>query len=158
MMDSRLAAAISFILVTNAVSFAFVETILLFLLHRHHQLPEAPPPPLSPPPNPPNPPPESPPELPPKPPPVHPPPPNPPAEPIHQLPPPLLPREGVANNLHRKKNTTRTRGSQILMELVLSRLAVRRATTVLGWLERVTPRSSAIYFASCPAAVSTAAL
>src|ERR1700730_15264884 len=156
MMDSRFEAAISFILVTNSVSFAFVETIRFFFLPRHHQLPEAPPPPLSPPPNPPNPPPESPPELPPKPPPVHPPPPNPPAEPIHQLPPPLLPRREVANNLHKEKNTTRARGSQI--RLVLSRFAVRRDGTGLGWFERVTPRSSAIYFASCQAAVSTAAL
>src|SRR6195256_1898886 len=171
-MDWRFAEETSFKRFTSSFNFVSVESMLLSLLcstnsncATHHsaayQLPEAPPPPLLPPPNPPNPPP---PEPPPQPPPPNPPPPQPPPRPpplhppisgqIHQPPPPRPPPDDrLRNQIIRKMPMI----SQ--MEIPPREPSSRcRTWRIGGWLLRVTPRSSAIYFASRHAAASMAPL
>src|ERR1041384_4197740 len=116
-----------------------------------YQLPDAPPPPLDPPPHPPNPP----------------PPPQPPLPPpplmrkgrIHQhplMPPPRRPEvfETAAPTIRKRIKTINTMAQNPIGELrVRGVFATRR---IGGWPERVTLWSSATYFASCHAAISTA--
>src|ERR1051325_9399534 len=147
-----------------------------------YQLPDAPPPPLAPPPHPPNPPPPppppprdprptppTPPPPPPNPPPPHllPPPPQPLLPPpplmrkgrIHQpplMPPPRRPEvfETAAPTIRKRIKTINTMAQNPIGELrVRGVFATRR---IGGWPERVTLWSSATYFASCHAAISTA--
>src|SRR5580692_6262491 len=169
-MHSRFCAANSFMRLTRSVSFASVDNIchhslciLANCAHNlstqtrgkklRHQPPLAPPPPLLPPPKPPNPPPPPPPpELPPNPPP---PPSMPPIMgPIHQplpLPPrPDPPLETALMMLITTKMKMRM-GQIGKEEELLSRCRTGRGGAAAV---RVTPRSSAIYLASCQAAAS----
>src|SRR5580700_3060505 len=174
-MDSRFSPANSFIRLTRSVSFASVDSILLPLPCRNslnydrglrsssmavsmaHQLPPAPPPPLLPPPKPPKPPPP-PLELPPNPPPPPPPSMPPIMGPIHQPPvPPPRPEVFLAT-------PAKTRMTMKMMIRIGQMGKDRdsswrgRAARTGGVAVRVTPRSSAMYLASCQAAASTPAL
>src|SRR5258708_2225679 len=133
------------------------------MLRATHQLPEAPPPPLEPPPNPP------------KPPPPPPPPPNPP--PPQLLPPPRPPppsRKNGSNHqqplipLPPRRPVLDTAALKILTMMKMMNKIAQKGMGELrwrgvfttgragGWPESATPLSSAIYFASCHAAISAA--
>src|SRR5580704_7180891 len=173
-MDSRFSPANSFMRLTRSVSFASIDSILLpLLVQTHesqsritgitsairtaHQLPPAPPPPLLPPPKPPNPPPP-PLELPPNPPPPPPPSMPPIMGPIHQ-PPPLPPRPDVFLAARAKTRMTMKRTNRI-GQIGKDRDSSWRGRAVRagGVAVSVTPRSSAMYLASCQAAASMPAL
>src|SRR5580700_5373629 len=173
-MDSRFSPANSFIRLTRSVSFASVDSILLPLPCRNslnydrglrsssmavsmaHQLPPAPPPPLLPPPKPPKPPPP-PLELPPNPPPPPPPSMPPIMGPIHQ--PPLPPRPDELLESALKMLTTMKMKIRIGHMGKEGEGSSRRRTGRAGGVAvSVTPRSSAMYLASCQAAASMPAL
>src|SRR6266478_1961534 len=130
-----------------------------------HQLPEAPPPPLEPPPNPPNPPPPPPPPPNPPPPQSLPPPPRPPPPlirngRIHQQPlmPPPRPPEALEIREPKILKTMKTIISSTngLIGEPRPRVFATGRGRAGGWPESVTHLSSAIYFASCQAAISIA--
>src|SRR6267154_6114572 len=154
MIDSRFSLAAS---CSRSTKF-FNASCTSFIAFSDHQLPEAPPPPLLPPPKPPNPPPpEYPPEPPPKPPPRQPPPMPPSIGPIHQPPPPLRPPTALrpARAMEKITQMTKSISHQLTCE---ERSLVFPSRRTGGWPDRVTPRSSAIYFASIHAAASIAGL
>src|SRR5579863_1299257 len=150
-MDSRFSPAASCSRSTRFFNASFTSVILSRHSQKSHQPPEAPPPPLLPPPNPPNPPPpEYPPEPPPKPPPRQPPLIPPSMEAIHHPLPRPPPRPDLANRKKIKIIPSQSKGPSGV-EMSWSR---RRRGRLGGWPDSVTPRSSAMYFASVHAAVS----
>src|SRR6266436_1653259 len=143
MIDSRLSLAASCNRSTRFFSASCTSPIAFLRLY---QLPEAPPPPLLPPPKPPNPPPRQPPPIPPS------------IGPIHQPPPPplrplaaLCPARAIDKIIQMMKTIPqRPIGDECRRSFCSDRDG--------GWPDSVTPRSSAIYFASIHVAVSIAVL
>src|SRR5208337_162547 len=143
MTDSKFLPAASFSLPTSSVSFASIAfSSAASPEFVSYQPPPAPPPPLLPPPQPPLPPPRDPP---PHPPPI--------IGPIHQPPPRrliLLPEPPDLDNA----KITRIIANKIQIPIPPKVSSCRRTGGIWGIPVRVTPLSSATYFANCPEAAA----